>query len=258
MLQGSLDSFALPDVLRFVASSGTTGRVEVTREEVAGELMLDQGRFVAARLADEEAPTTKDEALDVAVLLFDGSNGEFLVAQEDWAGGPLSLDAEELVAAVERRREEWAEVVEVLGSLEDPLVLVADLPEGTEKIVIRAEQWRMLSLIDGVRSAQDIARDSARSVYATAQALAELADKGMVARGVGVGFEAPATARKASKDGDDDEEDDGATADAAEMLRELGGDGDDEQDPKSKPGKSATVRPLRVPTKEEQRVRLRR
>jgi len=220
--------------------------------------MLDQGRFVAARLADEEAPTTEDEALDVAVLLFDGSNGEFVVAQEDWAGGPLNLDAEELVAAVERRRQEWAEVVEVLGSLEEPLVLVADLPDGTEKIVIRADQWRMLSLIDGVRSAQDIARDSARSVYATALALAELAEKGMVARGVGVGFEAPATARKAKRSSDDEgEEDDGAASDAAEMLRELGDD-DEEKDAKSKPGKSATVRPLRVPTKEEQRVRLRR
>ena len=254
MLQGSLDSFALPDVLRFVASSGATGRIEVIREEVAGELMLDQGRYVAARLDDDDAPTTEDEALDVAVLLFDGSSGTFAVVNEDWAGGPLSLDADELIAAVERRRQQWAEVVEVLGSLEDPLVLVADLPEGTEKIVIRAEQWRLLSLIDGVRSVQDIARDAAGSVYATAVALAELADKGMVARGVGVGYEAPATARKASKASDDDESEDEAKSDAKEMLRELGSDDDDATE---KP-KSATVRPLRVPTKEEQRVRLRR
>ncbi|MGZ4141713.1 MAG: DUF4388 domain-containing protein, partial [Actinomycetota bacterium] len=43
MLNGNLDSFALPDVLRFVASGGVTGRIEIAREEVEGELALDQG-----------------------------------------------------------------------------------------------------------------------------------------------------------------------------------------------------------------------
>src|SRR6266516_680678 len=108
MLNGSLDNFALPDVLRFVASGGVTGRIEITRDEVSGELSVDQGRFVAARLGEDEAPTTVDEALDVAVLLFDGSGGTFQVVQEEWVGGPLDLDAEDLVKAVERRREQWA------------------------------------------------------------------------------------------------------------------------------------------------------
>ena len=75
MLNGNLDAFALPDVLRFIASGGVTGRVEITRDEVEGELALDQGRFVGARLTEEEAPSTVNEALDVAVLLFDGSGG---------------------------------------------------------------------------------------------------------------------------------------------------------------------------------------
>lgn len=237
MLNGSLESFALSEVLRFVAASGATGRVEIEREEVSGELSLDQGRFVAARLADEDAPATEDEALDVAVLLFDGSAGTFTVVDEEWAGGPLSLDADELVRAVDRRRQQWAEVVQVLGSLDDPLSLVADLPEGAQEVTITAQQWGLLTLIDGVRSAQDIARDARQSVYGAALALAGLAEMGMVSRSDVAG---------SSGTSSPDE-------DPAEMLRELG---EGEESPKAK--RRATVRPLRVPTREEQRVRLRR
>jgi hypothetical protein len=194
MLNGSLDSFALPDVLRFVASGGVTGRVEIVRDEVGGELALDRGKFVGARLTEDEAPSTIDEALDVAVLLFDGSGGTFEVVEEEWVGGPLSLDADELVKAVERRRKEWAAVVEVLGSLEDPLILANDLPHGTDQITIRADQWRLLTFVDGRRGVQEIARDSASSVYATALALAEMANAGMIARGDAAAWEEPAPA----------------------------------------------------------------
>src|SRR6266568_954505 len=226
MLNGSLDSFALPDVLRFVASGGVTGRIEIARDEVGGELALDQGSFVGASLTEDEAPTTVDEALDVAVLLFDGTGGTFNVVEEEWVGGPLSLNADELVKAVERRRKEWAAVVEVLGSLEDPLVLANDLPDGTDQITIRADQWRMLTFVDGRRSVQDVARDSASSVYATAVALAEMANAGMIARGDAAAWEEPeaqATPTKKSKKVEEDE-------DPAAALHDLAEDEDAEDD----------------------------
>jgi hypothetical protein len=227
---------------------------------------------VAASLVDEEAPSTVDEALDVAVLLFDGTSGSFEVVTEDWAGGPLDLDAEELIRAVEKRREEWAEVVSVLGSLEEPLVLAADLPDGTDQISITAEQWRLVTLVDGYRSVQDIARDSASSVYKSAVVLADLYNHGMLARGTGVRWQAPAEAKKrASGDDAHDDDDDDAADEAVEMLHELNtdepvdevDDGDEDVDveevtPKGKRAARATVRPLRAPTREEQRIKLRR
>ncbi|HLW17683.1 MAG TPA: DUF4388 domain-containing protein, partial [Actinomycetota bacterium] len=195
MLNGNLDTFALPDVLRFIASGNVTGRIEITRDDVAGEIAVDQGKFVGASLTDEEAPTTVDEALDIAVLLFDGAGGTFEVVQEEWVGGPLSLSADDLAKAVERRRKEWAAVVEQLGSLDEPLVIASDLPSGTEQILVRAEQWRLLSFLDGRRSVQDVARDTASSVYATAVALAEMANAGMIARGHADWDEQPAPKR---------------------------------------------------------------
>lgn len=242
MLNGSLDSFALPDVLRFVASGGVTGRIEIARDEVEGELALDQGNYVGARLNEDEAPSTVDEALDVAVLLFDGTGGTFNVVEEEWVGGPLSLNADELVKAVERRRKEWAAVVDVLGSLEEPLIIASDLPKGVDQITIRADQWRLLSFVDGRRSVQEVAHDAASSVYATAVALAEMAQAGMIARGGAATWsEQPAAP--------EDE-------DAAEALHDLAEDAEGEEEPT--PRRASNVRPVRAPTREEQRIRLRR
>jgi hypothetical protein len=259
MLNGNLEAFTLPDVLRFIASGGVTGRVEITRDEVEGELAVDQGRFVGARLTEEDAPSTIDEALDVAVLLFDGSGGTFNVAVEEWVGGPLSLTADELVKAVERRRKEWAAVVEVLGSLDESLVIVNELPEGTEQITIRANQWRLLSFVDGRRSVQDVARDAASSVYATAVALSEMATAGLIARGHADWDEQPSRkrAKKVAIEPDAtealhdlaEEEEEPVESDAA-----VNGD-TDEPAPTSR---RSTVRSLRAPTREEQRIRLRR
>jgi hypothetical protein len=261
MLNGNLDAFALPDVLRFVASGGITGRIEIVRDEVGGELALDRGSFVGARLTADEAPSTIVEALDVAVLLFDGCGGTFEVVEEEWVGGPLSLNADELVKAVERRRKEWAAVVEVLGSLEDPLVLANDLPDGTDQITIRADQWRMLTFVDGRRSVQDVARDSASSVYATAVALAEMANAGMIARGDATAWEEPEpepVRGKKSKKVEEDEDPAAALHDLAEDEAEEEDDEPVAEQPQTSSRRSGTVRPLRAPTREEQRIRLRR
>ena len=249
MLNGNLDTFALPDVLRFIASGAVTGRVEITRDDVVGELAVDQGRFVGASLSDEEAPSTVDEALDIAVLLFDGSGGAFEVVQEEWVGGPLSLTAEELVKAVERRRKEWAAVVDQLGALDEPLVIASTLPNGTDQVLVRAEQWRLLSFLDGRRSVQDVARDTATSVYATAVALAEMANAGMIARGHADWVEQPAPKRSKKA----------AEPDATEALHDLAEEeSDDEAEEPAPPSRRGAVRPLRAPTREEQRIRLRR
>jgi hypothetical protein len=249
MLNGNLDTFALPDVLRFIASGRVTGRVEITREDVVGELTVDQGQFVGASLADEDAPTTVDEALDVAVLLFDGSGGTFDVVQEEWVGGPLNLTADELAKAVERRRKEWAAVVEQLGSLDEPLVIAAGLPDGIEQVTIRADQWQLLSFVDGRRSVQDVASDSGSTVYATAVALAEMANAGMLARGHTDWDEQPSP-KRAKKT---------AEPDATEALHDLAEEAEDEgpEEP-APPARRSSVRSLRAPTREEQRIRLRR
>lgn len=192
MLNGSLEAFALPDVIKLVAARDITGRVAITRAGVSGEISIDRGKVVAARLADDGPPSNHDEALDVVVVLFDATGGEFALHPEEWVGGPLDLDPEALLAAADERRDAWAEIISTLGTLEEPMILAPHLPDGTSEITIRADQWKLITLVDGLRSVQDVARDAALSVFATSVALAELAKAGMVTRGSQKPWEEPA------------------------------------------------------------------
>ena len=47
-LQGTLDTFALPDVLRLLASTRKTGRLRITADRGSGSIWLDGGSVVAA------------------------------------------------------------------------------------------------------------------------------------------------------------------------------------------------------------------
>jgi len=184
MLSGNLGIFPLPDVIKVVAGRDITGRIAVRRDAVTGEFSIDRGKVVSARLTEDEAPTNYDEALDVAVVLFDGTGGTFEVHQEEWIGGPLDLDPDALASAIDERRDAWAIIIDRIGSLEDPPMLAAQLPDGTEEVILSGDQWRLVTLMDGSRTAPDIARDSSLSVFAVATALADMEKAGIVTRGV--------------------------------------------------------------------------
>ena len=49
-LSGTLDSFALPDVLRLLASTKKTGRLRVTGDRGAGSVWFDDGQIVSTEL----------------------------------------------------------------------------------------------------------------------------------------------------------------------------------------------------------------
>src|SRR5260221_210450 len=115
------------------------------------------------------------------------------------------------------------------------------------------------SLRDGRRSVQDVARDAATSVYATAVALAEMAKSGLITRGQADWDEQPAPKRgkKTSIEPDATE----ALHDLAEEDEEPSDveEASDADEPAPTPAsRRGTVRSLRAPTREEQRIRLRR
>src|SRR4051795_12598636 len=50
-LQGTLDTFALPDVLRLLASTKKSGRLRITGDRGHGSVWVDGGRVVGAEAA---------------------------------------------------------------------------------------------------------------------------------------------------------------------------------------------------------------
>lgn len=142
-LQGDLDSFALPDVLRLLAGTGKTGRLGVTAAPGTGEVWLLDGSLVGGSVSSAPHATSPSD-LVFELLRFDGGafvfdDGEQLVGAGDHA--PVEdaiVDAEALLA-------EWTEIETVVPSVGHWVTLAAELPG--DEVTVSAADWRLLALL---------------------------------------------------------------------------------------------------------------
>lgn len=258
MLQGSLDVFALPDVLRLVSQSGATGRLTIRRKGAVGAIGLREGTVIGGELAGVPAEDP-DSLLDAAMTMVDATGGEFSLVQGDSTEvGRYAV--EEFLDAIGDHRRRWQAVIAELGGLEHPVTLNPNLPDEDSTVTLSASEWRLAVLTDGRRTVQDLARDADMSTLRTAQTLVEMLRSGLLEGGQAAATPAPAPARpakaKAAKpapappppepeivDEAEEYEEEPESVDAGTLLRELGAD------------EAGGRRP---PTREEQRLRLRR
>jgi len=207
-LQGSLDSFRLPDVLTFFNSGRKTGMLTVSNDGREAYVFCRNGAVVYAasnqeslrlatlllrkkRITRDQAETIDDLMLhsggrfgDVAVkhgVLSESQLDEFLKIQVSevlydsflWKDGTfafyegfdlpsdavtISVDLANLIMEGARRISEWEECLQLLPDSE-AVFRVITRPE-TEKITLTAEEWKVLFLINGVRTLEDLCRDS--------------------------------------------------------------------------------------------------
>ncbi len=86
-LQGTLDTFALPDVLRLLASTKKTGRLRVSGNRGTGSVWVDAGGVVAAEAAGlPETPAP----VEVLFELLRYAEGSFTFEAGTDAGQPRS------------------------------------------------------------------------------------------------------------------------------------------------------------------------
>jgi uncharacterized protein DUF4388/FHA domain-containing protein len=207
-LQGSLDSFKLPDVLTFFDSGRKTGMLTVSNDGREAYVFCRNGAVVYAasnqeslrlatlllrkkRITRDQAETIDDLMLhsggrfgDVAVkhgVLTESQLDEFLKIQVSevlydsflWKNGTfafyegfdlpsdavtISVDLANLIMEGARRISEWEECLQLLPDSE-AVFRVITRPE-TEKITLTSEEWKVLFLINGVRTLEDLCRDS--------------------------------------------------------------------------------------------------
>lgn len=143
-LQGTLDTFALPDVLRLLATTNKTGQLLVQGDQGNGALYLDGGAVVGAETT-LATTTAADEVLFELLRLVDGS---FLFDQDvpaDEPGAPADVEA--IIADAEASHAEWLELSEVVPSLDADLRLVDELVE--ETTTLDRDRWRLVVTIGG-------------------------------------------------------------------------------------------------------------
>jgi hypothetical protein len=173
-LQGSLDDFALPDVLALLASTKKTGELHVSGERGGGRLWLRDGEVVWAEAGEAT------DAVDCIFELLRATGGQFrftgdVAPPAEW--GPAAV--EPLIAEATVRLGEWVEIERVVPSLATAVRLEPEAPGA--QVVVSADQWRALVAVAEGGTVAAVGRALGAGEFGACRAVKELVDAGLVA-----------------------------------------------------------------------------
>jgi len=175
-LQGTLDTFALPDVLRLLASTKKTGRLVIAGNRGTGSVWVDGGSVVGT-----EATGTMPDAgpVDVLFELLRYADGSFTFETGTNPSDPTpSRSVEPLLVDAERQLTEWREIEAVVPSMEAWISLVAEL-EG-EEILLAADRWKTVVAIGSGTSVSGVGHTLKLGELAVCREVKELVELGLV------------------------------------------------------------------------------
>ena len=176
-LQGTLDTFALADVLRLLAATTKSGRLHIEGDRGTGNVWLTEGAVVAGavelRGPDGIVPCT--EPSDVVFELLRHAEGTFeFLPDETTEDSRPAMAVDEVVGAAEHKLSNWREVEAVVPTLEHSVALA---PEIDEEIVIGREGWRTLLAIGEGRSIGEVGERLGMGEIAVSNAVKALVDE---------------------------------------------------------------------------------
>jgi hypothetical protein len=187
-LQGTLDTFALPDVLRLLASTKKSGRLLVQGDRGSGSLWLHDGGVVNG----EASMAATDTSTDVLFELLRLEDGSFLFDPDDLAASPTDpTEVEGLITDSQQLFDEWRELAQTIPSLDVTITLADDLPD--EQTVVTRERWRHLVAIGHGTTVRQLGETLDLRELPVCRAVSGLIDDGLIV--ISTDAAAPASAR---------------------------------------------------------------
>jgi hypothetical protein len=184
-LQGTLDTFSLPEILLLVEHARQTGALTVTGPEGHGALYVTAGRFSAGEAADYSGPVEDRHALDVRLIdvcfhlfRFEAGSFEFVVNEAPPWKAERATDIGPIVDTVVQIVRAWPAVEAVLPSFDVRPELAPDLPE--ESLTLSRTAFKIFTMIDGRRTVRQLAREAGHSVVEVGPVLRDLIEHGAV------------------------------------------------------------------------------
>jgi Domain of unknown function (DUF4388) len=174
-LQGTLDSFSLPEVLDLL-SQGRTGRLSVEGEGGRGDLHLEDGHLLGGE-TDTRADGTPLPEVVFELLRLEGGRFSF---DERASVGPSSGRAVEVGPVVAKAQEllaEWRDVEAVVPSAAATVRLAEDLPEA--HVDIDHRRWRTLQAVAGGATVGAAGRALGLDDIGACRAVKDLVDAGL-------------------------------------------------------------------------------
>ena len=175
-LQGTLDTFALPDVLRLLAATKKSGRLRITGRRGAGDVWASDGEIVGIEAT--HAPQATDP-VDGLFELLRFEEGSFTFDAEATPDEPLPpVDLEVLLSRAEALLEEWHAIEAVVPSLDAWVTLRAALP--TPQVTVDQARWTTLVAVGGGTTVRRLADALDLAELPISRSVKELVELGLV------------------------------------------------------------------------------
>jgi hypothetical protein len=144
-LQGTIETFALPDVLRLLASTKKTGRLQLDGSRGSGSIWVETGTIVGGEASGAPHAAGSDEVL-FEMLRF--KEGDFVFdADTDIQMKHAPVEVEPALDTAEKMLDEWKSIESVVPSLDHRVQLAPKL-KGDE-ITIGADRWKTIVAVAG-------------------------------------------------------------------------------------------------------------
>ena len=184
-LQGTIDSFALSDVLRLLHTSSKTGRLIVNGDRGSASLWIIAGELVGgATSADPHGPDLIDVVFDVLRY----GHGSFIF--ENDAACPTPGTPMPIVPALEQAEAalaEWYEIIRIVPSLDSVVTLAPELPH--PEVVVDQACWTSIVAVGGGITVVDLGGMLGLSELPVCRLVRALVSAGFVTVGAAPEFE---------------------------------------------------------------------
>jgi len=175
-LQGNIETFALADVLRLLASTKKTGVLQLDGARGIGQLMVFEGQLVGGEAS--QAPHAGG-SLDVLFELLRFKDGDFVFeADAELENTQPPVEVEATLEAAEAQLEEWKGIEAIVPSLDHWVALAAAL-SGAE-VTISSERWEILVAIAGGCSVGHLGDTLSQGELNVSRNVKELLELGLV------------------------------------------------------------------------------
>jgi hypothetical protein len=184
VLQGTLETLALPELLGLLAQSRKTGALWLDAANSSAVVYIVEGRCCAAESSEAGEPLDDVSALlarviDVCFSVERADDGAFRFGPEEppWSCSE-TVDLEVAIDELARLVAEWRDIQAVIPSLDCRIRLADEL--GVDELTVDHERWQLIVSLDGRRSVRDLVRKTNRPVLDVCHAILSLVDAGAV------------------------------------------------------------------------------
>jgi len=177
-LEGDLSEFQLTDIIQLVDLSKKTGGVFLQgkrgTEAIEGWMYFRDGKIVGARLGNLPP-------LEAVYTFFTLAAGPFRFHDDVSVDRPtITLSNEMIIMEGIMRQEAWEEVQGQVSSLSMIPRYVTNPASSSNEISIEADEWRVLTMVNGKNTVGQIAQRSGLGELRTCEIIARLLNNGLI------------------------------------------------------------------------------